>query len=200
MGRDGLGCAMNDTANAAKSSDGRAGRRRIVRGPTARGRGLGRVTTVPEGDLLPGEIEPLVWQPGRDHPVTEAEALGVVRRRERIAAEKKEQEPQLTESLPDWNAPKAKQILAFPPRLYWLAVALAELEGTNWAAATEELWLERISRAPRDPKIVEQRQQELLDSTVGVERQRLKLAAKQAEMQRLAAEIEELAATLPDGA
>jgi hypothetical protein len=148
----------------AETSDGRAGARRVR---TARAK---KDFPPVQGNALPGEADELVWQPGRTWPVAEQEALGLLRRNERLDMIRRSggevDESQLSDELPGWDLAKEQIGVRLTKRLRILAYALAELEDSNFTELVEDALLERILGAPRDPKGVAARRQELLDMTL----------------------------------
>jgi hypothetical protein len=150
---------------AEMGGDGRAGARRVR---TARAK---KDFPPVDGNALPGEAEELAWKPGRTWPVTEQEALGLLRRSERLDMIRRTgdavDESQLSDELPGWDLAKEQIGVRLTKRLRILAYALAELEDSNFTELVEDALLERILSAPRDPKAVAARRQELLDLTLG---------------------------------
>jgi hypothetical protein len=116
---------------------------------------------VDESSALPGELAPLEWTPGRG-PVTEEEALGVLRRRrlnELAQRPKREgsRRPEVPDELPASDARKTPVVNRFPARYLALAHARAELEGTNLTAILEELLVAYANGTPSRPETVHRR-------------------------------------------
>ncbi|GGO98024.1 hypothetical protein [Wenjunlia tyrosinilytica] len=116
---------------------------------------------VDEEEALPGELEPLEWTAGRG-PITEEEALGVLRRRRRnelAQAPKREgaKRAEVPSELPAEQARKTPVVNRFPPRYLALAHARAEVEGTNLTAILEEMLVKYATGAPTRPETVRRR-------------------------------------------
>ncbi len=116
---------------------------------------------VDEAEALPGELEPLEWTAKRG-PVTEEEALGVLRRRRRnelAQAPKREgaKRAEVPSELPPESARKVPVVNRFPPRYLAIAHARAELEGTNLTAILEEMLVKYATGAPTRPETVSRR-------------------------------------------
>jgi hypothetical protein len=132
------------------------------------------LSRVPEGidpdSALPGEAAPLTWTTGRG-PVTEEEALGVVRRRRRLELG---QQPKrlgaghrpVPDELPAENAKKVGVMFRLPPYYVALANARAELEDTNLTAILEEALIKYAQGRPSSPPAVRRRLQALFESVV----------------------------------
>ncbi|MGW0704887.1 hypothetical protein ACWD4G_02740 [Streptomyces sp. NPDC002643] len=116
---------------------------------------------VDEEQALPGELEPLEWTPNRG-PITEAEALGVLRRRRRneLSQAPKRQgakRPEIPSELPPGDARKVPVINRFPARYLAMAHARAEVEGTNLTAILEEMLVKYATGKPTRPQTVSRR-------------------------------------------
>ncbi len=161
--------------------DGRVGNRRLrASGADATVKDPSQIVAVKNG--LPGENEPLTYRPGRTEPVTEAEALGVIRRRKRAELKKRGVPPrkmdeQLPTELAKWSDAKEPATLRYQPRLRALADAHAEIEGTNFSALIEELLTAHILKPPRDPGEVRLTQERLHAATVKLDRFEERLSA-----------------------
>ncbi|WP_369201011.1 hypothetical protein [Streptomyces sp. PU-14G] len=110
---------------------------------------------------LPGEWEPLQWSRGRG-PVTEDEALGVLRRRRRNElrqAPKREgaKRAEVPTELPAESDRKIPVVNRFPPRYLAMAHARAEVEGTNLTAILEEMLVKYAMGKPTRPQTVSRR-------------------------------------------
>lgn len=145
--------------------DGRRGQRRRLRsGPTDRSHLYPDVAqAVPEDQALPGELRLLAYAPGRTHPVTDEEALGVARRKYRtdIASGKERVDP-LPDALPPHDTQKASVHTRLAARVVSLMQARAELEGTNSANVLDEYALRYALGVPENPQEAGQRQREFL--------------------------------------
>ncbi len=136
----------------------RSHRRRMV---TAKAAMTRRPDGVDEETALPGELEPLEWTPNRG-PITEEEALGVLRRRRRnelSQAPKREgaKRPEIPSELPPENARKVPVVNRFPARYLAMAHARAEVEGTNLTAILEEMLVKYATGKPTRPGTVSRR-------------------------------------------
>ncbi|OIV39154.1 hypothetical protein BIV57_02150 [Mangrovactinospora gilvigrisea] len=116
---------------------------------------------VAEDEALPGELEPLEWEANRG-PVTEDEALGVLRRRrsnelsqapKRAGAKRAE----IPTELPPEEARKVSVVNRFPPRYLAMAYARAEIENTNLTAILEEMLVKYATGSPTRPETVKRR-------------------------------------------
>lgn len=133
-------------------------RRRMVATKVAMTR---RPDGLEEEDALPGESEPLEWTPNRG-PITESEALGVLRRRRRnelTQAPKREgaKRAEVPTELPEEDARKVSVVNRFPPRYLAMAHARAEVEGTNLTAILEEMLVKYAMGKPTRPQTVSRR-------------------------------------------
>lgn len=142
--------------------------------------------------VLPGESAPLTCAEGRTEPVTEEEALGVLRRQKRYDLAERydgadmaalraaglpaDMEEQVPAGLPAWTDTKPRVTQRFPPRLWAMLEALAELEGTNVTALMELTLFERSRQAPRGPAQFNRDFLDYAKETVGVERKARLLA------------------------
>ncbi|GGN67287.1 hypothetical protein GCM10011579_039680 [Streptomyces albiflavescens] len=116
---------------------------------------------VDEAHALPGELEPLEWTPNRG-PITEQEALGVLRRRRRNElnqAPKREgaKRPEVPSELPAEDSRKVPVVNRFPARYLAMAHARAEVEGTNLTAILEEMLVKYATGKPTRPQTVSRR-------------------------------------------
>ena len=112
-------------------------------------------------DKLPGEDLPLVYTPGRG-PVTESEALGVMRRRRRVDLAYRPKRPgvkrpQVPDELPASEAPKQTSVSRFPPRILAVAYARAEIEDIPLTAILEEALIKYAEGPPESPEAVKER-------------------------------------------
>lgn len=110
---------------------------------------------------LPGEDMPLMYTPGRG-PITEDEALGVLRRRRRVDLAYRPKRPDVKrptvpDELPDAAAPKQTSVSRFPPRALAVAYARAEIEDVPLTAILEEALIIYAEGAPESPETVKQR-------------------------------------------
>lgn len=180
--------------------DRRRGYRRIHRSPrqpvvAQRPRGAKRA--------LPGEFEPLTWQPGRG-PVTAEEALGVERGKQR-AGGKTEQE--LLQELPSDEEKKETASFRLPARVMLFAKARAQVERTSLTAVVQAALTGYARGIPQEPEAVLAHHLELTEQGVGHEPATAKAArrrrasattaaAEPAAYQHLEQRIKELAAEL----
>ncbi|GHE07334.1 hypothetical protein [Streptomyces alanosinicus] len=116
---------------------------------------------VDEDGALPGELEPLQWTPDRG-PITEEEALGVLRRRRRneLSQAPKRQNakrPEIPAELPPEGARKVPVVNRFPARYLAMAHARAEVEETNLTAILEEMLVKYATGKPTRPQTVSRR-------------------------------------------
>ena len=170
-----------------QKADGRAGRR----SPQFRSGDLTRRSPEAAGDL-PAEDAALVYEPGRDTPIAQEEALRVLRRRRRAElvnkyadadpdalaaaglpatlAEALEDPELMPTSLPAWNVRKVPVQQRLPQHLHALVMAHAEIEGSNLTAEIEMLLWKLVQQPPRDPAIVRTEYMEYLRATVGAAR------------------------------
>lgn len=111
-------------------------------------------------DALPGELKPLDWFPGRG-PITDDEALGVMRRRRRVelAGQPKSsgRRDGVPQELPAQSAPKKAAVFRLPARTMALAHARAEMEGVPLTAVLEEILVAYATGDPQRPDDVQQR-------------------------------------------
>lgn len=125
-----------------------------------RGDGWGAVAEPPREQALPGELKPLTWHEGRG-PITDAEALGVLRRRRRVELAGPAKAPGrragVPDELPHRAAPKKPTVFRLPARALARAHARAELEGVPLTAIIEELILAYAEGAPEQPALVQAR-------------------------------------------
>lgn len=133
-------------------------RRRMVTSKTSMSR---RPDGVDEAEALPGELQPLEWTPSRG-PITEEEALGVLRRRRRnelSQAPKREgaKRPEVPTELPAVGDRKVPVVNRFPARYLAIAHARAEVEGTNLTAILEEMLVKYATGKPTRPQTVSRR-------------------------------------------
>jgi len=144
-----------------------------------------------EGGPLPGEAGPLEFTPDRKSPaVTEAEALGVLRRREavQLASVYAESDPQaladaelppaleqalctmLPSALPGWDSKTKPTSFRLPERLLALLAAKAELEGMRVNALVEHVLWEVVHQPVRDPASAATAYEQMKQRTVMAER------------------------------
>ena len=125
----------------------------------ARG-GFGDVREPRKEDALPGELRPLEWTPGRG-PVTDAEALGVQRRRRRVELAGRPKRPGrragVPDALPPAGAPKVSSIFRLPARALARAHARAEMEGVPLTTVLEEWLTAYADGTPESPDAVGER-------------------------------------------
>lgn len=111
-------------------------------------------------EALPGELKPLDWFQGRG-PITEEEALGVLRRRRRVelAGVPKSQgrRAEVPDGLPASGGPKKAAVFRLPERVMAFAHARAEMEGIPLTTVLEEKLREYAEGAPDAPAVVEER-------------------------------------------
>jgi len=139
------------------------------------------IVAVRDARALPGETGALEYEPGRG-PVTDEEALGVMRRRKgaqlaRMYAESTPDalaqrglpltlEEALERHLPTELPPrdKAKEVtsISLPPRLMARLVARAEVEGRNLNALIEMLLWRLDREPPQDPEQVRREYAEMM--------------------------------------
>ncbi len=124
------------------------------------GAALGRVREPRGAQALPGELKPLEWQADRG-PITDAEALGVLRRRRRVdlagRARTRTRRTPVPGELPEESAPRQPTMFRLPPRLMARAHARAELEGVPLTTIVEELLTDYASGSPQPPDAVHAR-------------------------------------------
>lgn len=122
--------------------------------------GLGRVREPRRSDALPGELKPLAWSEGRG-PITDEEALGVLRRRRRVelasASKDGSRRNPVPLELPPAGAPRKPTMFRLPPRLLARAHARAELEVVPLTTIIEELLLAYADGSPEPPRSVHER-------------------------------------------
>lgn len=122
--------------------------------------GLGRVREPRRSDALPGELKPLAWSEGRG-PITDEEALGVLRRRRRVelasASKDGSRRNSVPLELPPAGAPRKPTMFRLPPRLLARAHARAELEVVPLTTIIEELLADYAQGAPQPPEQVHDR-------------------------------------------
>lgn len=180
------------TAKADGRSAGRRLHHKVPGDPTRRDPSL--IVAAPP-PVLPGESAPLEWAEGRAEPVTEEEALGVLRRQRRYDLAERydgadtaalraaglpdELEEQVPIGLPCWSDTKPRVTQRFPPRLWAMLEALAELEGTNVTSLMELTLYERSRQAPRGPARFNRDYLDYAKETVGVERKARLLAQEE---------------------
>ncbi len=113
-------------------------------------------------EALPGELKPLPWDPERG-PITDAEALGVLRRRRRVelagAPKSRGRRSPVPAELPGPDAPKRPTMFRLPPRLMARAHARAELEQVPLTTIVEELLAAYADGVPQAPEAVQARLQ-----------------------------------------
>ena len=113
-------------------------------------------------EALPGELKPLQWQPDRG-PITEAEALGVLRRRRRVELaglpKARGRRSPVPSELPATSAPRKPTMFRLPPRLLARAHARAELESVPLTTIVEELLLDYADGRPEPAEAVHARLQ-----------------------------------------
>lgn len=121
---------------------------------------LGEVREPPRAEALPGELKPLRWMPGRG-PITDDEALGVLRRRRRVelAGNPKNagRRSGVPDALPEPGGPKKASVFRFPARAVARAHARAELEGIPLTTVLEELLRDYADGVPERPDAVQER-------------------------------------------
>lgn len=137
---------------------------------------------------LPGENAPLLAEPDRTEPVTDEEALGVLRRRKAAALSRQYQTsdpadiaaaglpPTLEEALaerlpralPPWTESKEMVTIRLSPQLWALLYAKFELEGSwdNFAMMVETFMYEAARSPIASRAEVAERRQRMLDETV----------------------------------
>lgn len=121
---------------------------------------LGRVREPRRSEALPGELKPLEWSPRRG-PITDAEALGVLRRRRRVELagppKARGRRSPVPAELPSADAPRKPTMFRLPPRLLARAHARAELEAVPLTTIIEELLADYASGDPLPPQEVHER-------------------------------------------
>lgn len=124
---------------------------------------LGEVREPRRGAELPGELKPLEWVPGRG-PITDEEALGVMRRRKRVELAGRSRSSvrrgRVPDELPPESAPKKPAVFRLPPRALGHAHARAEMEGIPLTTVLEEFLLAYASGDPQAPDTVVARMRE----------------------------------------
>ncbi len=122
---------------------------------------LGPVREPRRSEALPGELKPLPWAQDRG-PITDEEALGVLRRRRRVdlagapKARGGRRSPVPAE-LPSPEAAKKPTMFRLPPRLVARAHARAEMEQVPLTAVIEELLADYAAGVPDAPDVVRDR-------------------------------------------
>src|SRR5687767_9432761 len=170
--------------------DGRRGNRRIQPRTVGAYPGVSRdLVIATPGEPLPGEDGLLEWTTGRSLPTTNAEALGVWRRKKRAEIAKElaagderklkklvqkglpsEDEARVPQELPSWDSKKTPVTMRLHPTLRALVDALSEIEGTNFSTEVELALWKLVNSAPRDPDAVRRELMEMMASTVIPER------------------------------
>ncbi len=111
-------------------------------------------------EALPGELKPLQWHPDRG-PITDDEALGVMRRRKRVDLASRTsasaRRGRVPDELPPAQAPKKPAVFRLPPRALARAHARAEMEGVPLTTILEELLLAYAAGEPESPEAVADR-------------------------------------------
>jgi hypothetical protein len=130
-----------------------------------------KIVKVPAAHALPGENEPLSYRPGRGQ-ITEEEALGVLRRRQRAIMKSRlgiVDESKVASEFPPWTSVKELSTFRMSPALKALSEALAEVEGVSWSSLMEVLVWERLQSPPRGPAAAARAVNAMLRETVGEE-------------------------------
>lgn len=121
---------------------------------------LGRVREPRRSEALPGELKPLEWSPDRG-PITDDEALGVLRRRRRVELagppKARGRRSPVPAELSSPDAPRKPTMFRLPPRLLARAHARAELEAVPLTTIVEELLAGYAAGAPQHPDQVRDR-------------------------------------------
>lgn len=121
---------------------------------------LGPVREPRRSEALPGELKPLPWSPDRG-PITDDEALGVLRRRRRVdlagAPKSRGRRSPVPAELPGTTAARKPTMFRLPPRLVARAHARAEMEQVPLTAVVEELLAGYADGIPESPDTVRQR-------------------------------------------
>ncbi|MEV4417065.1 hypothetical protein [Catellatospora sp. NPDC049609] len=106
-----------------------------------------------DGSVMPGEAEPLAHVPGRG-PVTKAEVLANMRRRQRIKNSKlpADRQQALPDNLPDIQGDKEAVGLRLPVLLIEYINLIALLENLPMVAVVEAALMDKALRAPRQPE------------------------------------------------
>ena len=111
-------------------------------------------------EALPGELKPLPWDPRRG-PITDAEALGVLRRRRRVelagAPKSRGRRSPVPAELPGADAAKRPTMFRLPPPLVARAHARAEMEQVPLTTIVEELLAAYADGVPESPAQVQAR-------------------------------------------
>ncbi|MBO3130157.1 hypothetical protein [Dermatophilus congolensis] len=111
-------------------------------------------------EALPGELKPLDWYEGRG-PITDGEALGVLRRRRRVelagVPKSRGKRAGVPEELPPAVGPKKASVFRLPERTMAFAHARAELERVPLTTVIEEMLRDYATSAPQSPQDVEAR-------------------------------------------
>lgn len=111
-------------------------------------------------EALPGELKPLDWFPGRG-PITEEEALGVLRRRRRVELagipKSSGRRSEVPDELPRAGGPKKASVFRLPERVMALAHARAEMEGIPLTTVLEEKLREYAEGSPESSEEVAER-------------------------------------------
>lgn len=119
----------------------------------------------PRARALPGELKPLTWSDERG-PITDDEALGVLRRRRRVEAasvsrtggDRAARGPRaVPDRLPAADAARQPTMFRLPPRLLARAHARAELEAVPLTTIVEELLAGYADGVPQEPSAVHDR-------------------------------------------
>lgn len=121
---------------------------------------LGPVREPRRSEALPGELKPLSWNPERGS-ITDAEALGVLRRRRRVelagAPKSRGRRSPVPADLPGADAPKNPTMFRLPPRVVARAHARAEMEQVPLTTIIEELLADYADGVPQAPNAVQGR-------------------------------------------
>lgn len=121
---------------------------------------LGSVREPRREEALPGELKPLEWVAGRG-PITDDEALGVLRRRRRVELaghpKTKGHRSGVPEQLPPPVGPKKASVFRLPQRTVARAHARAEMEGIPLTTVLEELLCTYAEGTPESPVAVRER-------------------------------------------
>ncbi|GAA1615916.1 hypothetical protein [Catellatospora bangladeshensis] len=149
-----------------------------------------------DGPAMPGEAEPLAYEPGRG-PVTKDEVLGNMRRRQRIKNmdQPRERQVSLAESLPDITGEKTPVGIRLPTVLVEYMHLIALLENLPLIAVIEAALMHKALSAPSPPEQAKESYLGLQELLSGDDRP-LQKQGDDLDLRRLRAKARDLLATI----